>query len=93
MRRAFDMSGLGCGLHWYKFVAALGGLLVESGFEPLFAHQVAFCPKRGIVFHLSLDHRVENDGDLVRRRGRTGGRTYLRFHSAEVISDRYVQSQ
>src|SRR3984893_4318837 len=66
---------LGGALQRYEFVAALGGLFVESRFEPLLAQYITFGPKRGIVFHLGLDHRVENDSDLVRGCGRTGGRT------------------
>jgi hypothetical protein len=37
-------------LNWHEFVAALGGLFVQSCFEPLFPHDISFLPKRAIVF-------------------------------------------
>ncbi len=49
-----------------QFVAALGGLFLEPGLNPLFSHLIALGPKRGVVLDLLAHLRVEDDGDLVR---------------------------
>src|SRR5215471_18354325 len=57
--------------NWHQFVAALLGLTVEFRVKSLFARGVSLRPNARIVFHLLLDHRVEDDRDFMG--GRRGG--------------------
>ena len=66
-------SELGGTLQRHKFVAPLRGLLLKPDIKSYLAHRIALRPKRCVVLHLVVHHRVENDGYLMRRRGRGAG--------------------
>ncbi len=72
----------------HKFVTAKCGLLLESGFDALLPHSVALRPERSVVFHLSFDHRVKDDGDFMGGGCSSSGRSQFGFHAAEIITHR-----
>ena len=84
-----------------RWVLLLGGLLngseliaqplslaLEPSGLPLLTSCVPLLPNGPVVFHLVLNHGVEDHRNFVRRGGVCGLRPDLGFHSAEVISQR-----
>ena len=59
---------------------------MEPGLESFLAHLVALRPEPCVVLDLFVDHRVEDNGDLVRSRGGGGGRAKFGFHAAKVMT-------
>src|SRR5262249_60642697 len=66
------LNRLRCWFFFYghQFVPHLLRLPVEFPLHPFCSLAVPFGPDLGIVFDLVLHHGVEDDGDLVSRRGR-----------------------
>ena len=74
--------------NWHEFVAALLGLPSEFRLESLFTLGISFCPNRGIVFDLFLNHRVEDDSDFVGSRRGSANRAKFALHPAKIVSHR-----
>ena len=64
------------------------GLPFEFRLEPFGARRVALRPDRPVILDLFLDHRVEDDRDLVGRGGSGCGGAEFAFHPPQIIPQR-----
>src|SRR5712671_3609505 len=74
-------------LQWNELVAQFSGLAFDLLFEPFVTLGIPGGPDAFVIFDLFGDHGVENNGDLVCRRGGGCFGSEFGFHAAQVVSD------